>query len=168
MTVRRAELVMAVAIIAASIALMYKSSDGLSIGWVRGAGPGSGAWPFWISTIMLLSAVATLVRAWMRMTPPSKSEELFMDSFTVRIVGITVLALAVLLVGTHFVGLYFSLIAFLFFYIKVVGRHSLSTSLVLMLAIPIVVFFFFEYLLVIPLPKGISEPLFYPIYDLMY
>ncbi|MDH3475793.1 MAG: tripartite tricarboxylate transporter TctB family protein [Rhodospirillales bacterium] len=159
---------MAVALIVASIGLMYKSTDGLSIGWVRGAGPGSGAWPFWISTIMLLSAVAILARAWKRVTPASKSEEPFMDWFTVRIIGITVLALALLLVGTHFVGLYVSLIAFLFFYIKVVGRHSLLTSLALALAIPIVVFFFFEYLLVIPLPKGITEPLFYPIYDLMY
>jgi hypothetical protein len=168
MTVRRAELVMAVALILASLGLMYKSADGLSIGWVSGAGPGSGAWPFWISTAMLLSSVATLIRAWKGITPPSKSEEPFMDSFTAKIITTTVVALALLLIGTHFVGLYISLLAFLFFYLKIIGRHSLLTSTVLTVAVPVVVFVFFEYLLVIPLPKGISEPLFYPIYDLMY
>lgn len=168
MTERRAELVMAVALILASLGLMYKSADGLSIGWVRGSGPGSGAWPFWISAAMLLSSVATLVRAWRRITPPSKSDKPFMDSFTAKIVTTTVVALALLLVGTHFVGLYFSLFAFLFFYLRIVGRHSMSTSIILTLSVPVVVFIFFEYLLVIPLPKGFSEPLFYPIYDLMY
>lgn len=168
MTVRRAEIAMAIALVLASLGLMYKSTDGLSIGWVRGAGPGSGAWPFWISAVMLLSSLATLYRAWRRRTPPSRSDEPFMDSFTVRIVTITVVALALLLLGTHFVGLYISLFAFLFFYLKVIGRHSMVTSIALTLAIPVVVFVFFEYLLVIPLPKGMSEPLFYPIYDLMY
>ena len=32
----------------------------------------------------------------------------------------------------------------------------------------IVTFLFFEWLLKIPLPQGISEPLFYPVYDVMY
>jgi hypothetical protein len=117
---------------------------------------------------MLLSSVATLFRAWRRMTPPSRSDEPFMDSFTAKIITTTVVALALLLIGTHFVGLYISLLAFLFFYLKIIGRHSLLTSTVLTVAVPVVVFVFFEYLLVIPLPKGISEPLFYPIYDLMY
>ena len=168
MTVRRAELIAAFVIILASLGLMYKSTDGLAIGWVRGSGPGSGAWPFWLSTIMLLSSIATLVRAWRGVTPQSRSNELFMEGITVQIVGITVLALALLLLGTHYIGLYFSLFAFLFFYLKILGGHSFLTSIGLTIFIPVVVFIFFEYLLVIPLPKGISEPLFYPIYDLIY
>lgn len=168
MTVRTAELLMAVVLILVSATLMYKSTDGLSIGWVSGSGPGSGAWPFWLSTIMLLSSIATLIRAWKRITPPSQSDEPFMDRSTAQMIGITVLALTLLLLGTHFVGLYISLLGFLFFYLKVLGKHSLVTSIVLTLAIPIVVFVFFEILLIIPLPKGISEPLFYPIYDLIY
>lgn len=168
MTVRRAELVTAFVLILVSLTFMYKSTDGLAIGWVRGAGPGSGVWPFWLSTIMLLSCIATFVRAWRGRTPQSRSDDLFMDRITVQIVGITVLALFLLLLGTHYIGLYFSLFGFLFFYLKVLGRHSYATSIGLTIAIPVAVFLFFEYLLVIPLPKGISEPLFYPIYDLIY
>lgn len=168
MTVRTAELLAAFVLILVSLALMYKSADGLAIGWVRGSGPGSGAWPFWLSAIMLLSSIATLIRAWRRVTPQSRSEDPFMDRITVQIVGVTVLALVLLLLGTYYLGLYVSLVAFLFFYLKILGGHGWATSLVLMLAIPVVIFVFFEYLLIIPLPKGISEPLFYPIYDLIY
>ena len=168
MTVRTAELLMAIFMALGSAVLMWKSADGLSIGWVSGKGPGSGAWPFWLSTIMLLSCIAILVRWFMRTTPQSVSDESYMSAPTVQIVGITVAALILLLLGTYYIGLYISLIAFLFFYLFILGRHSLVTSIVLMLAIPVFIFFFFEYLLVIPLPKGISEPLFYPVYDLIY
>lgn len=168
MTVRKAELLMAIFLALASVVLMWKSTDGLSIEWVPGKGPGSGAWPFWLSAIMLGSCVAVLVRWFRRTTAQSVSEDVFMEVATLKIVGITVLALIALLLGTHYVGIYISLVFFLFFYLFVLGRHSVLTSVVLMLGIPIFIFFFFEYLLVIPLPKGISEPLFYPIYDLIY
>lgn len=168
MTVRTAELVAGVVLALVSIGLMYKSTDGLSIWWVAGQGPGSGAWPFWLSVIMLLSCIAILVRWFRRATPQSRSEEIFMDAGAVRMIGVTVVALALLLLGTYYIGIYISLLAFLLFYLRVIGGHSWTTTIALMLAIPVVVFVFFEYLLIIPLPKGISEPLFYPIYDLMY
>jgi hypothetical protein len=168
MTVRTAELVAGIVLTLISIMLMYKSTDGLSIGWVPGSGPGSGAWPFWLSTIMLLSCIAILVRWYMRATPQARSDAVFIDADALRIVGITVAALTALLLGTMYFGLYLSLFAFLFFYIRILGRHSWVTSIVLTLAIPVFVFSFFEYLMTIPMPKGISEPLFYPIYDLIY
>lgn len=168
MTVRTAELVAGIVLALVSIGLMYKSTDGLSIWWVRGQGPGSGAWPFWLSVIMLLSCIAILGRWFMRATPQSRSQEVFMDAGAVRIIGVTVVALALLLLGTYYIGIYISLLAFLFFYLRFIGGHSWRTTIALMLSIPVVVFVFFEYLLIIPLPKGISEPLFYPIYDLMY
>src|ERR687898_2649592 len=165
MTVRTAELLMGIALTLASIAFMYKSTDGLSIWWVPGTGPGSGAWPFWLSFIMFLSCLAIVVRWFMRVTPQSRSEAIFMDSGAVRLLGITVAALAALLLGTQFIGIYLSLIVFLLFYLRLLGGHSWTTSVSLMLAIPVGIFVFFEYLLVIPLPKGISEPLFYPVYE---
>ena len=55
---------------------------------------------------------------------------------------------------------------FLVFYLRFVGRHSwLLTSLLAVLT-PVVTFFFFEIALTITLPKGKTEPLFYPLYDL--
>jgi hypothetical protein len=83
-------------------------------------------------------------------------------------VGLTVIALAVLLLLTQWIGIYFGLILFLFFYLKIIGNHGWVPSLVITIAVPVVVFCLFEWALTISLPKGISEPLFYPIYDLIY
>ncbi|WP_265518296.1 tripartite tricarboxylate transporter TctB family protein [Nitratireductor luteus] len=168
MTVRTAEFTAALLLILASLGLMWKSADGLSIGWIRGSGPGSGFWPFWLSVVMLLSSTAILIRCFLHATPESRDTSSFVDRQTVWIVGLTVLALFFLLLASSFVGMYLSLMAFLLFYLRFLGGHSWTLSIILMIFIPSFVFFFFEYLMTIPLPKGITEPLFFPIYRLIY
>jgi hypothetical protein len=167
MTVRTAELVMAVAMALFSVALMVKSAEP-TIGWVPDRGPGAGAWPFWLSTGMLAVALVTLYRWFRGITPESRSSEIFMSEGAVAVVGKSVAALLALLIGTHYIGIYFSLILFLVFFLRIMGRHSWLTTLAIALATPVVVFALFEWALTIPLPKAISEPLFYPIYDLIY
>lgn len=167
MTVRTAELVMAILLILASIALMIKSAEN-QIGWVQGRGPGAGAWPFWLSAVMLLSCIATLIRWFRGATPESRNYDSYIDRDTLFLVGITVGALLVLLGLTHIIGLYASLMLFLLFYLKVVGRHGWGLSVALTVGIPLFIFGLFEWALTIPLPKAMSEPLFYPVYDVMY
>ena len=170
MTVRIAELVMAIALAILSIAFMIKSTDGLDIMWVAGKGPGSGAWPFWLSLIMLLSCLATIGRWFKRVTPQSRSSELFFDPHGAQIIGITIAALFLLILGTYYFGIYLSLIAFLLFYIRVMGKHSWVLTAILMFGIPIFLFFFFEWALQIPLPKGVWIPdaWYLPLYKLIY
>ena len=168
MKVRTVELLMAVALALVSIAIMIKSTDGLAIYWVPEKGPGSGVWPFYLSAGMLVSCLMVVYQWFRRSTPESRSDELFMDPDTVRIIGITVAALFLLLLGTHIIGLYFSMMLFLIFYLRFLGRHTWLLTLILSLATPIALFFFFEGALVIPLPKAFSEPLFYPLYDFIY
>ena len=91
-----------------------------------------------------------------------------MSRDTVVVVGISAGAILFLLAATHWVGIYASLTVFLLFYVKFVGRHSWVTSIALTIGIPVFIFVLFEWALKIPLPKSITEPLFYPIYDLMY
>lgn len=167
MTVRTAELLMAIATILVSLGLMWKSAE-LAIGWIPKKGPGSGFWPFWLSVGLLLTSLTTLVRWFLRATPESRSTETYLSRGALTIVGVSVGAIAFLLVATHFVGIYIALFFFLFFFLKVVGRHSWAVSVPLTVGIPVFVFCLFEWALTIPLPKAISEPLFYPIYDLMY
>jgi hypothetical protein len=73
-----------------------------------------------------------------------------------------------LLSATHFIGLYLSLMVFLLFYIKYIGRHTWTVTICLMIGVPVFVFCLFEWALQIPLPKAGTESWFYPIYDLMY
>ncbi len=150
-----------------SIALMIKSSE-LRIGWIEGRGPGSGAWPFWLATGMLLCCLLTIYRWIRRITAESRNENLYMTRETVMIVGISAGSILFLLVATFFIGLYASLFLFLLFYLKFVGRHTWGLTIVLTIGIPVFVFCLFEWALKIPLPKSNTEPLFYPIYDLMY
>lgn len=168
MTVRTVELLTAIALALASIAIMAKSADGLSIGWIKGAGPGAGAWPFWLSCGMLLTSLATIFRWFRKATPQSRSHEPFMSRDAVRVIGTTVVALVLLLLMTPLIGIYFALMAFLFFFFRILGGHGWLVSIILTLATPTVVFLFFEWALVMPLPKGYAEPMFYPIYDLIY
>ncbi len=168
MKVRTAEILAAVTLAVVSVAIMIKSSRGLSIGWDPETGPGSGVWPFWLSSGMLATSAWTIVRWFRRVTPESRSDELFMTRQAEQIVGITVAALFILLLGTHVIGLYFSIVIFLIFYLRFLGKHTWQLTLVLATATPTALFFFFEGALVIPLPKGYSEPLFYPLYDIIY
>ncbi|MDJ0777646.1 MAG: tripartite tricarboxylate transporter TctB family protein [Gammaproteobacteria bacterium] len=167
MSVRTAELVMAIFLALCSVGLMVKSAE-LNIGWVPERGPGSGAWPFWLSAGMLLCCLATLYRWFRGITPESRNTSLYMTSDTVVIVGISAGAILFLLAATHWIGLYASLVLFLLFYLKFIGRHSWLVTIALTIGIPIFIFCLFEWALKIPLPKAITEPLFYPIYDLMY
>ncbi len=170
MSVRSVELTMAVALALLSLGFMVKATDGLAIWWVRGVGPGSGVWPFWLSALMLLSCLVIIVRWFLGATPQSRSHEPFMDRHAAYVVGTTIAALFMLILGMTFIGIYFSLIFFLMFYLRVLGGHSWVLTGTLMLAIPIVVFFFFEYALTIPLPKGewIPDQVYIPLYRIMY
>jgi len=167
MTVRTAELVMALVMALISIGLMVKSAE-LSIGWIPERGPGSGAWPFWLSAGMLAASLVTVYRWYRRVTPESRSTEPYMSKQAVSIVGTSAVALTALLIGTHYIGIYFSLMLFLLFFIRIMGHHSWLTALAIALLTPVVVFLLFEWGLTVPLPKAMSEPLFYPIYDLIY
>src|ERR687892_2023748 len=167
MTVRTVEILMAIALALLSVSFMVKSAE-LNIGWVPGRGPGAGAWPFWLSIGMLLASLATLYRWFRGVTPESRSTEVFMSRGAVSIVGTAVAALTALLIGIHVIGIYISLVLFLLFFVRIVGRHSWVTTLGIALLTPVFIFGLFEWALTIPLPKALSEPLFYPIYRLIY
>ena len=63
-----------------------------------------------------------------------------------------------------FIGAYIAVFLFLFWYLRVIGRHSVGLSVTIPVLTPILMFFFFEVTLKIMLPKGVSEPLFLPLY----
>ena len=86
MTVRTAELVMAIVTILVSASIMWKSTE-LSIGWVPDRGPGSGVWPFYLSAGMLVASITTLVRWFMKATPESRSSETYISRTALYVVG---------------------------------------------------------------------------------
>ena len=168
MTVRQAELAMAIATILMSLGLMWSSTDGLAIGWVPEKGPGSGFWPFWLSFGMLLASLATLYRWFRGTTAESQSQEPYLTGEGLKVVSVSVGALLGLLIGTHIVGIYVSLLLFLLLYIRFIGGHDWPLTIMLVGGIPVFIFALFEWLLQIPLPKALTEEWFYPVFDVMY
>jgi putative tricarboxylic transport membrane protein len=163
--VRIAELVMALVMAVFSIYLMWKSSE-LPIGWIPEEGPGGGAFPFWLAAGMLVCC-ATIIFNWVRRTsPPSQSDEPYMDRETIQLIGVVTLALTIMIGAIHIIGVYFSLPIFMAFYMRFLGRHSWRLIGSFVVLTPIVTFFFFEIALQKTLPKGWTEPMFYPLYDI--
>ncbi len=160
---RKAEFVMAGVMALFSIYLMVKSAE-LPIGWEPRKGPGGGAFPFWLSLGMLLCCGVIALRAWRKATPQARSDQPFMDQVTLRLFVITAGSIVAMIGLFHWVGTYIAVPLFFIFYIRFVGRHSWLVAGSIAVCAPIFTFFFFEIGLKILLPKGFTEPLFYPLY----
>ena len=162
---RRAEIVTAVLMAAFSIYLMWKSAE-LPVGWIADEGPGGGAFSFWLSAVMLVCCIWIGINWARRTSPPSRSEEPFMDAFARNKFVLVGGGVAVMIGLVHFVGMYGAIPAFLIYYLRFLGRHTWFVTLAISLGAPVVTFFFFDVALRIVLPKGYLEPLFYPLYDI--
>ena len=152
-----------------SLYLMWKSTE-LPIGYIRGQGPGGGFWPFWLALGMLLSCLASAWKWWRAQSPASRSDEPVIDAFgwrTLLYVGGSVVAFVALI---SIVSMYGAVAAFLFYYLRFLGRHSWFLTLAISLLLPIGLFFFFEAVMLISMPQGMSftQPVFDLMYDIIY
>ena len=68
------------------------------------------------------------------------------------------------------ISMYGAIAVFLFYYLWFLGRHSLRLSLILSLSTPLLFFFFFEGMMQITMPTGMSftDPVFDFLYDIIY
>ncbi len=150
-----------------SLYLMWKSAE-LPIGWISGEGPGGGAFPFWLSAGMLICMLWVMVR-WVRKSSLlSRSAEPYMDKRSFRLFLIGAGSLAVMIGSIHIIGVYGAIPLFLIFYMRFQGHLRWLTTGALAASTPVVLFLFFEIALRITLPKGLTEPLFYPLYDFFF
>ncbi len=166
---RLGEIVTAGVLALLSIYMMWKSTE-LNIGYVSGSGPGGGAWPFWLSAIMLVCTIMIAVNWARRTSPPSQSTEPVLDADGRRMllqVGGGLLGFIALI---NIISMYGAMAVFLFYYVWFLGRHKLWLALVLAIGVPVLFFFFFEGLMRITLPKGMefTEPFFNVMYEIIY
>ena len=164
---RAAELVMAIVLGVFSLYLMSKSAE-LPIGWIPGEGPGGGAWPFWLAAGMLFCCIAIVYRWARRITPESRSDEVYMDSRTLELILLNVGALTAMIGLFHIVGAYGAIPVFLVFYLRFLGGHSWRLTGTFAVVAPVVTFLFFEIALQKTLPKGFTDPWFEPIFGFFY
>jgi len=166
---RRAELIMAGVLALFSIYLMWKSAE-LEVGFISGEGPGGGAWPFWLSAIMLVCTGVIAYNGIRRKSPPSQSDEPLLDRYGWKMlleVGGGIFGFIALI---DIVSMYGAMCIFLVYYLKFLGRHTWRLTMMFAIVTPVVFFFFFEGLMRITMPKGLpfTEPLFNILYELIY
>ncbi len=152
-----------------SLYLMWKSTE-LPVGYIAGQGPGGGAWPFWLSGIMLICCGFTAFNWWRENTPASRSDAPLLDAYGWKMllfVGGGIIGFVALV---SIISMYGAIAVFLFYYMWFLGRHSLWLSLLIALVTPIAMFFFFEGAMRITMPSGLpfTDPVFNVLYDIIY
>lgn len=160
-----AERAIAAALMLLSAYFMWHATV-LPIGWVEYQGPGGGAFPFWLSAVMLIAAAGVFLRT-LRPAFARKSQRFF-DGVMLRPVLSVIAALFVTIALMPVLGSYIALPLFLFWYLRIYGGHGWLLTGIITLATPVFLFFFFEVTLKILLPKGLTEPAFYPLYAMFF
>lgn len=161
---RLAEILMAGLLAVFSIYLMWKSTE-LNIGYVSDEGPGGGAWPFWLSAIMLICTGFIAFNGIKRRSPPSQSEEPLLDRYGKKMLLLVGGGIFGFIALIDIISMYGAMFVFLIYYLGFLGRHSLKLTLTISILAPIVFFFFFEALMRITLPKGL--PFLDPVFNFM-
>lgn len=174
---RLAELIGAIVLALFSLYLMYKSGAPAwpgdpwfeNIWYNPGEGPGGGFWPFWLSAIMLLSCVWIAINWVRRTSPPSRSDAPFLDAYGVRMMVLVGGGVAGFIFLSSIISMYLAMTVFLVYYLRFLGRHPWGLTLAVSLAMPVIMFFFFDVAMTLPLPKGINaieDAIYTPLYDI--
>ena len=164
---RRAEIITAALMACFSLYLMFKSME-LPIGWIPGEGPGGGAWPFWLAAIMFASTIWIMINWARRTSPPSQSEEPYLDPYARKMFvlvggGVTVMIALVGIIGMHFAAM-----LFIMYYMRFLGGHTWRLTLAVSIPVPIVTFLFFDIALRKFLPTGMIEFIYIPLYNIFF
>ena len=163
---RIAEMVMAIALAALSLYVMWKSGERPSWSgearfsnvWFGDDGaPAGGFWPFWVSAIMFICSIWVFVNGLLRLSPPSQSTDPYLDRHGIQVlltVGIPVFVLVLL---TDYISIYFSMALFLLYYLGVLGRHALPLTVAMAVVVPFWMYLFFDITMQRNLPKGLRD-----------
>ena len=166
---RLGEIVTAGVLALLSIYLMYKASVN-GIGYTVGTGPQGGFWPFWLALGMLVSTGFIALNWVRRISPPSRSEDPVLDSEGVKMlvfVGGGIIGFVALV---NVISMYGAVAVFMLYYLKLLGQHSWKLVLPMVIVFPLGLFFFFEGVMQITMPSGMSftDPVYNVLYDIIY
>lgn len=166
---RSGEIVTAGILALFSLYLMWKSTE-LPIGYIADQGPGGGAWPFWLSAIMLICCGVTAFNWWRNTSPASQSDEPLLDAYGWQMLLYVGGGIVVFVALVNVISMYGAIAVFLLYYTRFLGRHGWPLCLALSLITPIAFFFFFEGAMRITMPTGMAftDPVFNVLYEIIY
>jgi hypothetical protein len=147
---RAADLVTASVLLALGLLVVWDSYR-LGIGWGT-SGPGSGFFPFWMAVILVGCCLAIVVQALRRRTGKP-----FLPRHSVAPVLKVLLPSVALVAVMQYVGLYLAAALYLAVYMRWIGRHSWPLIASVAIGFPVVTFYVFETIFLVPMPKGPVE-----------
>jgi hypothetical protein len=115
---------------------------------------------------MLISCFGIIYNWYRKKGRIASSKKIYIQSHVLTEVGAVAASLIITVALFSFIGIYGALPLFLLFYLRVLGKHPWFFSITFAIVTPIIIFYFFEITLKIILPKGITEPLFIPLYKM--
>ena len=144
------------------------AATALPVGWVPDEGPGGGAFPFWLSLVMLICGAGIVVQTVRQSRQPNPEGRAFIDRATLKDLAIVTGLLLATIALLSIIGTYLAIPLFLIIYLRGFSRMTWRLTAAFAVITPVVMFFFFEVTLKILLPKGFTEEWFIPLYAMFF
>jgi putative tricarboxylic transport membrane protein len=152
-TRRSAEI--AVGIIVAAFALLAIISNyQLGAGWADD-GPQAGYFPLRMGVAILIASIVVIVQAVLK-----NDRTAFVEHTQLKLVATVLLPLVVYIAAIRFIGIYVASALFIGIFMSLVGKFSWWRSAITGVGVSLVLFWVFEIMFTVPLPKGPLEQLF--------
>ena len=151
MTTKTADILVAMILLFLGLVVGWDSFR-LGSGWGI-EGPKAGFFPFVMAVIAVLGCVV-IIRQAMKGTSSVKGSKLFVPSGGMKPVLTVFIPACGMILLTEVVGLYVAAMIYLAAYIKTVGGYKWSTVLLVSIPIPLVFYWVFEKIFLIPMPAG--------------
>jgi putative tricarboxylic transport membrane protein len=141
-------------VVAAFALLAIVSNYQLGAGWAED-GPQAGYFPLRMGIAILVASVVVLIQAVRK-----NDRSAFVEHEQLKLVATVLLPLIVYIAAIKFIGTYVASALFIGIFMKMVGKFGWLRSAVTGITINLVLFWVFEMMFKVPLPKGPLEQLF--------
>jgi hypothetical protein len=151
---RRADLICAALLLALAAVVIWEGRR-LGVGWSTD-GPQPGFFVFYLGVSLGLGSAVVLGQALLVGDAPLYRRR-FLGAGQAAPVAKVLVPAALMVLLTHFLGLYVAGGLYLATYMRWIGRHSWVLTVFLSVAIPVATFLVFEVWFLVPMPKGPLE-----------
>jgi putative tricarboxylic transport membrane protein len=152
-TKRTAEIAVGI-VVAAFAMLAIVSNYQLGAGWAED-GPQAGYFPLRMGVAILLASIVVIIQALRK-----NDRSAFLEQNQLKLVATVLLPLILYIAALQFIGVYVASALFIGIFMWLVGKFSWYRSAITGVSVSLVLFWIFEIMFTVPLPKGPLEQLF--------
>lgn len=152
MLTKTADIVVAI-ILMGLAAIAAWDSWRIGAGWAKLEGPQGGFFPL-VMAIIALAGCIVVIRQAVKGTSSVKGGKLFVPTGGMKPVLTVFLPACGMVLFTEVIGLYISAMIYLAAYIRIVGEYRWRTVLLVSIPTPLVFYWIFEKIFLIPMPMG--------------